>query len=395
VLILYDLLQALAHPSARVPHVELSITDGILSHASSVGEVTGAFPLLDHIQERHPDLPLMLSVYTRTGRERASRLLEGRKAQAIRFPADRRGVMDDWVRRLRPRLALIFETELWPNFLRALHRGNVPVYLVNARLTPRTLRRYGAARGLVRGSLNCLTGILAQTEADRRRFLWLGARPERVRVLGSLKYDAMPKASGSIDRKALGYGGEDVILTFGSLRSLEEDPVLWAVSELRTKFPDVRFVLAPRHPERVPPLRDKLEALGIPNVLRSEGESPEKRILILDTLGELGDFYALSDLAFVGGTLGPYGGHNLIEPAARGLPVVFGPHHENVLDTARELLRAGGGVLVQDEASLRSVLEDFLARKDRREEAGRRAREFVESRRGVVERTYRAISRWL
>jgi 3-deoxy-D-manno-octulosonic-acid transferase len=392
VLALYRLIQWLLSPFQRRIKVP-SLPEGCLyAHASSMGEVSGAVPLLSRIQRENPDVPILFSVFTESGLRRAKELTRGMNVVPVRFPGDRRGAIRSMLLSSRPLLALVFETELWPNLLTVLAEHGVPIFLVNARMTEKTMRRYGAAKKLARGLLSSFEGVFPQTEVDARRFVQLGADPACVKVLGSLKFDIECKRSEALRREALGYGAQDVLCVFGSLRPDEEDVALEALRVASSEVPELSFVLAPRHGDRAKPLSDKLNTLGFKPILRSQSEAGKGDVLVLDTLGELNDFYGIADIAFVGGTLAPYGGHNLIEPAFSGVPVLFGPHLANVRDTATGLIGSGGGILVRGSDELSSWLVKLGRSPELRTRMGGKAKGYISSQRGVVERTYREIA---
>ena len=383
---LYDLLLKAIRPIVNkwpLPRIE---EGGIYVHAASLGEVNAISPFIRLIKQRHPNMPIFLSIFTETGYRRAHDLFDGDIAIG-RFPYDIKDKIDEFFRKGNFRALLIVETELWPNLILTAKKYGVPIFLVNARLSPRTLRRYRVLKSKFSSLLSLFSLILAQSETDRRRYLYLGAPPERVRVTGSLKFDLMNE---EVEPPENFPSGNRRLVVFGSVRPKEEELILKAAVSLLRKNPKAHFVIAPRHIDRVQAIRKFLDSRGIPYSLRTSGEI-RGRIMILDTLGELRNFYGVADVAFVGGTLAPYGGHNLVEPAILGVPVIFGPHYFNTPDAARGLLKSGGALLVHNGEELEETILTLLREENLRQKIGERARKYVLSRRGVSEKIYREI----
>ncbi|MCU0606060.1 MAG: 3-deoxy-D-manno-octulosonic acid transferase [Candidatus Edwardsbacteria bacterium] len=372
-------------------------------HASSVGEVNAVAPLVARLLARSPARPVVVSTMTETGQRRARELF-GDAIGTFYFPFDFCWTQDAALRRLEPSLVVLVETELWPNLLWRCSRRGVPVVLANARLSERSLPHYRRAAFLFRPLLNTMRAIACQSEADAGRHRSLGVRPEIVRVLGNMKYDAIKGPVTPGERKGLrsdfGIPGDSFVLAAGSTREGEEVMLLdaWAaaIQNAKCRMQNATLVVAPRHPERFAAVEALLKERAIPYVTRSrqrKADDPaEFDVLLLDTLGELVDAYAASDLAFVGGSLVPVGGHNPLEPAALGLPVIFGPHMFNAQDSADSLLNAGGAVQVGDAAGLARVVSDSMADAERRAEVGRQARRVVDERRGATERTLELVA---
>ena len=377
-------------------------------HAVSVGEVTAAAPLLREIKARHPTLCLFVTTVTATGRQTVIERVPQADATAY-FPLDFPRVVERVLRLVEPRAFLCVETELWPNFLFALARRGVPAFLVNARLTERSARRYAWARRLFQPALAGVFGFGAQTAADAERLAAIGADPGRIVITGNLKFDQgtedadMPSAAR---RAGLGLGPEERLWVAGSTHPGEETHLVRAYLRLRQRDPRLVLLLAPRHLDRL----DKVEAM-----VREEGAEPVRRtaptsgrrtapiggrrsaprVILLDTLGELASLYAEAEVAFVGGTLAPVGGHNLLEPAARGKPVVFGPHTHKCEEIARTLLAAGAGVRVDSTEALVDHVGRLLADGALRAQMGRQGLEMVARNRGAVDRTLALVHPWL
>lgn len=372
-------------------------------HASSVGEVNAVAPLVARLLARSPTRPVVISTMTETGQRRARELF-GAAAGTFFFPLDLCWIQDAALRRLGPSLVVLVETELWPNLLWRCSRRGVPVMLANARLSGRSLPHYRRAGFLFRPLLDTLRAIACQSEADAARYRSLGVRPEIVRVLGNMKYDGIkgPVTPGEKDtlRNEYGIPADSFVLTAGSTRQGEETAILdaWQLVQQPANGggqPAV-LVVAPRHPQRFPEVERLLRERGIRFVKRSAqrtaGGAPAFDVLLLDTLGELVNAYAAADVAFVGGSLVPVGGHNPLEPAALGLPVIFGPHMFNARESAEGLLAAGGAVQVDIAEGLTRAIADLLADREKRAEIGRRARRVVDGKRGATDRTMDLIA---
>jgi 3-deoxy-D-manno-octulosonic-acid transferase len=362
---------------------------GLWVHAVSVGEVQAAASLVRALRRRYPDLPLTLTAATPTGRGRARSLFAGEVA--VRYlPYDLPGPVCRFLDRVRPRLGIILETELWPNLYRACDRRGVPLVLASARVSERSVRRYRWAGGLVRDALARGAVVAAQSAADAGRFVALGARPAQTPVVGNLKFDfELPpdaQARGGALREALGAGRP--VWVAGSTHEGEEELVLDAHERIRAARPDALLVLAPRHPPRFEAVAALLRRRGLTFVTRSSGAlvTPATAVLLVDTLGELVLFYAAADVAFVGGSLVPIGGHNLLEPAALGKPVVTGPHTSSAAPVARLLVEAGAAAVVADGAALAACVGRLLADGDARRVLGGRGLAAVDANRGALAR---------
>lgn len=347
-------------------------------HAASLGEVGALRPLL----ERLPHLDsFVVTTTSRTGRERAEGLWPGRVSLA---PIDTPPVVTRALAARRPERLILVETELWPNWLEAANRSGIPVAVVNGRLSEKAWPRTRRWRGLLAPVLRELRAVAVRTETDAIRFRELGVPEAALRVTGNTKHDqAAPGAPA-----ALPWSGAPV-WTVGSLRHGEEEAVFAAYQGLRERHPALKLVLAPRHPERWGDLSDRLAARGWTPARRSNptGEDAGSDVLILDTRGELAAVYAASTVTFVGGTLLPVGGHNLLEAAVSGVPVAFGPHHENVDQEAGALLANHGAARVHDVRSLVDALDGWLKDGSRRTRAGEAARETAASLAGATART--------
>jgi 3-deoxy-D-manno-octulosonic-acid transferase len=357
-------------------------------HAVSVGEVSAAAALVRALRASHPDIPFVLTTATPTGRAQAATLF-GTDVEVRFLPYDTAGSVRRFLARIRPRAAIIMETELWPNLLRECGRRGVPVLFASARLAARSVPRYRRFGTLFSAGLR-KAWVAAQSTADADRFIALGADPARTLVVGNVKFDMRPGEAVAENGRELRrrYLGARPVWTAGSTHEGEEDIVLDAHTALERAVGGALLVLVPRHPQRFEGVAALLERRGLvfDRRCRSETVRPEAQVLLLDTMGELQNFYAASDTAFVGGSLVPVGGHNLLEPAALGVPVITGPHTQNGSEIARLLIEAGGALEVADAAALADAAGRLLADPGLRERMGESARRFVETHRGSLAR---------
>ena len=359
-------------------------------HAVSVGETRAAQPLVEALQRRWPAHRILLTGMTPTGRQAAREVYGDRVVQAY-LPYDYPGAVDRFLRHFSPEFGVLMETEVWPNLLAAARRRGVPVMLANARLSARSARGYGRIGALARPAFASLAGVAAQTADDASRLAELGVAP--VEVCGNLKFDVQPPA----DKLALGRQwraalGERPVWLAASTREGEEELVLQA---WRSVAPEALLVLVPRHPQRFAEVAALLGARGIEFARRSEGlPGPASRVWLGDSMGEMAAYYALADLAFIGGSLLPLGGQNLIEAAACGCPVLVGPHTFNFKQATEDALAAGAALRVADADALGAAVDRLLA--DKTALAGMRAaaQSFARAHQGATGRMLALIADW-
>ena len=356
-------------------------------HAVSVGEVRAALPLIRALLACYPEQQLLVTTTTLTGSRQVQEAL-GDQVLHVYTPYDLPGPVARFLRNAQPRIAIIMETELWPNLLRQCAVAKIPVLIANARLSERSARGYARIRGLTRSMLRDVTLIAAQAEADAERFRTLGA--PRVEVVGNLKYDLklpdeLLEQGRTLRRERLGENRP--VWIAASTHTGEDGPVLEAFAELRRRWPDLLLLLVPRHPERFDGVAALCQQRGFNVVRRSDRQpcGPETAVFLGDSMGELLLFYAAADLAFVGGSLVPTGGHNVLEPALLGLPVLFGPHMFNFTEAGERLLDAKAAVQVTKAAELAAAVDRWLADPAQRRNAGQRGW-------AVVERHRRALA---
>lgn len=366
-------------------------------HAVSVGEALAAVPLVRTLQTRYPDVPLLVTTTTPTGSERV-RAAFGDGVLHVYAPYDVPGVVRRFLRRARPRLVVVMETELWPNLFHALDARNIPLLVVNARLSPRSAAGYRRLGGLTRSTIACVATIAAQSPADAERYASLGAGPAQLAITGNIKFDLPPTDALLTKGQALRHtlGEHRPVWIAASTHQGEEEQVLAAHRQLLVRRPDTLLILVPRHPERFDRVAALCQEQGFAVSRRSRGEPlQDAQVYVGDTMGELMQMYAAADVAFVGGSLVPTGGHNLLEPAALGLLPVSGPRLFNFQQIAELLTAADGLTIVHDAAELASRVEQLLNDPVQRQAAGMRAQAVVEANRGALQRTLELIERYL
>lgn len=366
-------------------------------HCASVGEVIAARPLIRELRIRHPDHRLVVSTMTATGAERVAALVEdvpetetvaplSHVFVALDFPLCAQRFIDQ----LAPELAIFFETELWPNLLHACSKRRIPIAVVNGRMSLSAYRGYRRLRWLMADALGRVDWLAAKSEADAERFESLGMSPSHVQVVGSMKFDmSVDDGTRKVSEDLHTSIGHRPVWVAGSTHHGEDELVLKAHARVRERFEDALLVIVPRHPQRFDEVAELCQQAGFTTVRRSRGRTPSAKaqVYLGDTMGELLVLYGTADLAFVGGSLVPVGGHNLLEPAVMGVPVVTGPELANFEDVAEALRDAGALVEVADgdELSERviALLEDAEQCK-RLSEAGLLV---IETHRGALEAT--------
>ena len=375
--------------SQRFGKGEAVAEPSIWVHAVSVGEVQAAAVLVRTLYDRYPGVPLVVTTLTPTGDERARALL-GDRADIRYLPLDLPGSVRRFFDRVKPRIAVIFETELWPNLYRECRRRRVPLVLASARLSPRSMGRYRRFLSLFSEVLSSQVTIAAQGESDAERFRSLGADPQRTHVTGNLKFDFAVPANVTTKGAELRqhYAAGRSVWVAGSTHGGEEAQVLEAHREVRRTHPGAILALVPRHPQRFAEVASWLEKQNVRFIKRSQpsARTPDLEVVLVDTLGELLDFYAMGDVAFVGGTLVEVGGHNLLEPAALGLPVLAGPHNFNSADIAKILVESGAALIVADAKELAARVSVLLSSPVERARIGAIGRECVEGNRGALDK---------
>jgi 3-deoxy-D-manno-octulosonic-acid transferase len=388
-------------------HFRNFATPAIWIHAVSVGEVLAVSELAFVLRAEYPDHRVVISTTTDTGQKLAQARLG--TDNVFYLPLDFGFAARRWIAALRPSLIVIAETEFWPNFLRVAHQSGARISIVNARISDRSFPGYRRWRKLLTHLFRSVDIFLAQTTEDARRLVEIGADASRVLVGGNLKYDIPPPLPPPIVdhlRTAFAASGSGPILVCGSTvdGTPESEEALWIAAFQKTlaAHPAAVMLLAPRHPERFSRVAALLQQAKIKFFRRSQwnkdyeesGEALSGAILLIDSIGELSSLYALADIAFVGGSLVPRGGHNLIEPAQHGVPILVGPHTENFRDIV-ELFKSRDAVRVVRPPELSSSLLELLADENQRRELGRRAAETLASQRGATKLTLQKLQELL
>jgi 3-deoxy-D-manno-octulosonic-acid transferase len=362
---------------------------GIWIHAVSVGEVQAIAPLVGRLLDLYPSSPLLITTTTPTGADRVKALF-GTDVNHRYAPVDLPWVVLRYLKSYQPRLLILVETEIWPNLIYYANQEGVPTLLANARMSVRSARGYHKFARLTRQVLRNLTMIAPHGEADAERFLTLGARPEQLEVIGSIKFDI--HLPGSLLERAdvlrREWGVARPVWIAASTHEGEDELILQAHTEVRRKIGDALLVLVPRHPERFDRVAQLIEESGFRMVKRSEQRPCDEGVGVFlgDTMGELTLFIGASDVAFIGGSLVPHGGHNILEAAAQGVAVVFGPHIFNFSEISELFLNQQAAVQVNSSETLALLITQWLSDASERSRFGEAGRALVEKNRGVLDR---------
>ncbi|MGH7172456.1 MAG: 3-deoxy-D-manno-octulosonic acid transferase [Gemmataceae bacterium] len=371
-------------------------------HAVSVGELMAAGPLIEKLDGLDASIPVVISTTTRTGQKLAWERFgtqKSRDGRVFYYPLDFAWIVRRYLRLLKPRILVLMESELWPRMIAEADRARVPIVVVNGRISNRSLPRHRALRGLWRPFLRKLTLVLAQSEQDERRFVEIGVPARRVQTAGNLKYDVRVAEELAITAQMRAHLPDRAqVVVAGSVLEGEERLVLQAFQELLSTIPNLVLILAPRHPERFPAVVERIESIGLPGIRRSVWASqprpiPPGSVFLLDSMGELASVYSLASVAFVGGSLIPAGGHNPLEPAQFGVPIVMGPFTENFRGIVAALLEREA-IRVMPPERLAEVVAEILDAADA-PAMGARARRVFEEYAGASEVCLAAIRRVL
>lgn len=377
----------------RLGYVDASVEPVIWVHAVSVGETIAAAPLVKSLLKRNPRVPILMTAMTATGLERA-RAMFGDQVNYSYSPYDTPGSVRRFVERVRPQALVIMETELWPNMIAASRRREVPIFLINARLSERSAQGYERVSSLVRPLLASIGWIAAQASEDASRFLRIGAKPETVSVTGSIKYDVdiTPELRASARQVRASFGTGRPVWIGASTHEGEDRQLLEAHRQVLANHPDCLLVIVPRHPERFDDVAALVSEHGLSVARRSQGEEPGSvQVYLADTMGELLMLYGASDIAFVGGSLIERGGHNPLEPAAWGMPVLSGPHVFNFETIYGQLADGEGVFITADCQQLAARIDSLIDDQALAERAGNNALAVVEANRGALARVVDGI----
>jgi 3-deoxy-D-manno-octulosonic-acid transferase len=367
-----------------------SLPDCLWIHASSAGEVRAAKILIDALKEKGNHPTIVLSTFTQTGYDLA---IKENIENVFRLPFDYPFWLNPVFDKLNPTNLILIEAEFWPSLLRLCKRRNVPVLLVNGRMSERSANRYKKFLPFFRWIADPVSVFSMRSQADADRVLALGISSEKVQVTGNVKFDARTGEQLSANNKP---SGKFPWLVFGSTRPGDEGPIMESILHLKEDLPDLNFAVAPRHVDRCQEIESLIQGYGVEFVRHSE--LPENRdemkgtIILVDTMGELNHYYARALVAFVGGGFNPrFGGQNILEPAALGLPVVYGKHMQNFEEEARLLKESGGGIQIDNPKELYSTLHRLLIQPEEREQRGHSAAETIRANQGAVQRNLELI----
>lgn len=387
------------YPQYLRPHDDATNSKPVWIHAVSVGEIKAAITLARRIKEQLPDVPLLVSTTTPAGRETAERLL-GKEIPVIYFPLDFYPCVKRAVNFFRPRAFVALETELWPNFLFQADQSGSQLILANGRISNRSFSRYKHFRWFFRPILEKFKILLVRDPEDANRLIALGAIPEKVRVMGNIKYDGLldqaRETGHSIIQQRLQLPDGRPVIVAGSTRGGEEAVLLAVYNRLKVDFPDLILILVPRHINRCPEIENLLQEQGISYQLYSRIISAEGRlkeaVILVDRIGDLFALYSLATLAFCGASLAPKGGQNIFEPAAWGKLVFYGPHMDDFIDAHRQLEAVGAGIMVRDQDELERQMTYYLEHPEERVRRGEAGREILKSKTGLMKKAAEIIA---
>jgi len=378
------------------PTRDMSAGKTIWLHALSVGEVTSAVPLLTGLRKTYPKSKLIVSVTTGTGKKLADTLLTSIADHVIDGPLDLLPVVSHFVKCIKPDLFILVETDFWPNTLLLQRKKNIPTILVNGRVSKKSIASYRRLRFFSDPIFQSFSFLCMQTQHDRDNMAGFGLPPEKLHILGNLKFDTAAGTTHITRNAAATLLPKDRILFIcGSTHPGEEQMLFDCYSRIKKIHPELFLIIAPRDINRSVAINSLAEQYHLSAALRSDNTSPPADILILDTIGELIHFYALADIGFVGGSLVQRGGHNPIEPASVGLPVFFGPHMQDFREIADALIACGGATKVSDHLELATHLVKLLTSKELRTKQGQAAQKCVKSQRGVIDKHLELIRQLL
>ena len=384
----------------NLPNLGESEVGRLWVHALSVGELLSAIPLLEALRNRYPSREIVFSVKTATGLEIARERLRGKIDYLLPMPLDFWWSVRRMIKNINPAIYILVETDIWPGLISSLKKRAIKTILVNGRVSPRTGRSYIRWRFFVKRMLRSLELFLMQTELDKNRIIRGGISPDKVKVTGNIKFDRKWRPLDDRERNRwlkLLNRKNGPIWVAGSTHRPEEKIIFNVFDELLKSFPDLSLIIGPREAHRFDEVYYLARDLGFRAIRRTElpAENQEYNVFILNTLGELGQVYGLADVAFVGGSLASIGGHNVLEPAFFGMPVLFGPYTYNFAAMSQLLIKCGGGKMVADESELLHAMVELLGKKNNREQMGERAKRFVEQNQGALERVIGILKPYL
>ena len=363
-------------------------------HAASVGEVVAASPIVRELKKRYPEQMVVVSVVTATGHKMAQSIIPEADGH-IFFPVDIPVITNRIVKIVDPEIIILIETELWPNFLRIAWKKKIPVMMMNGRISDRSMRRYSLVKHYTKKMLNQIRVLCMQSSFDVEHIIAMGADPARVIITGNTKYDqtyatVSPEECAAL-KKEFHFEGRGPVIVCGSTHSGEEEILMRTFARLMKEYPDLCVILTPREITRAPSVKAHVEANGFTVIRRSEmgtkaDDGRFHQVVILDTIGELGRLYSIADVVFVGGSLVKIGGHNILEPAAHGKPIIVGSYMFNFKEIFELLGKRGVCLMVKNEEELDQTLRSLLANPEKMKEMGEEALRVVHENRGATQR---------
>ena len=374
---------------------------GIWIHALSVGEVTSAIPLVRALRREYPQENIIFTVTTRQGMEIARREIGDEVRLLLPMPLDFWWSLGKLIQCIKPAVFILVETDIWPGLISLLKKKGIKTVLINGRISPRTLRSYNKCRFFIRRLFNSFELCLMQTDLDRNRILSIGVAPENVKTAGNIKFDSDWLPMGDKERhewlEALHLEPENIIWVAGSTHEGEEKIILEVYERLRLISPSLLLIMAPRNIERADSIMVLCSGMGFKSLLKTDltKDGASYDVLILNTIGELGRIYGIGKVSFVGGSLVAQGGHNPLEPASFGHPVLFGPHMEDFVLMSQLLVESGGGQQVSDSDDLFEAAKKILMDPALCDDMGRKAAAYVETNKGALKRVVAHLGTYL
>jgi 3-deoxy-D-manno-octulosonic-acid transferase len=366
-----------------------------------VGEVNSALPLVKALKRAYPTKEIVFTVTTRQGMQIARRELGDEIRALIPMPLDFWWTMGKLIQYIKPALFILVETDIWPGLISQLKKRGTKTVLVNGRISPRTMKSYQKFRLFVRRMFNTFELCLMQTDLDRKRILSIGIPPEKVKTAGNIKFDSDWLPMDEVEHRqwldTLHLEPQDMVWVAGSTHEGEEKTVLEVFEKLRSLYPRLFLILAPRNIERAESVKPLCLSIGFNAILKTDltSDGDPYDVLILNTIGELGRIYGIGKVSFVGGSLVPQGGHNLLEPASFGRPVLFGPHMDDFVLMSQLLVESGGGKMVRDADDLFEVLKNILNDSSLCDNMGRKAAQYVAMNQGALKRVVEQLGTYL
>jgi 3-deoxy-D-manno-octulosonic-acid transferase len=367
-------------------------------HAVSVGEVIASKPLISLLKRELPNYNVVLSTVTKTGREMAEKLKD-KPYHIFYFPFDFPFTVKTVLRKIQPSAIVLAETELWPNLIRYSQRLNIPVVMINGTISKSSFSGYSKIQRLFKQILNKISFFCMQTEEDKNKLLHLGVKQDKIKVTGNTKFDCYDFSSGADVEQLKNWNirGHSPVIAAGSTHPEEEGMILDIFRQIEKKFPEALLILVPRHPERVSEVENLIKEKGYSCIRRTNmGSSQVKeKIVLVDTIGELLNIYSTADIIFVGGSLVPIGGHNLLEPASLSKPIITGPYTFKQNEMVSLLKRGNGMIQVQNKKYLKDTILELLSSPEKMEELGRNAQKVISENQGATRKNLQVIEKIL